>query len=961
MLTDILNKLDFSEADSLSLTRLSIYIALSYALLGAFGLMLAIGPGYASPIFPAAGLALAVTLLSGRRALPGVWLGSVAINTFVPLLHGSLIPTTAALALLIACGATAQAWIGSWLVNRWQKSGWRNLERELDALIFLLLGGVLSCLLSAAVGVTALYAAGVIKSTDYIYSFWNWYVGDTLGVLIFAPLMLQLLKRTPEKWPDWKRFAFVPMLLITGLLWLAFYGSNLLIAKEQESRLKSDCEAMTKRIADRLLTHREVLASLHNFIKATPGFSFRQFELFTRITLQDNPDIFALSFNDLVAIEQRPLYERNMSGLTPGGAFRITERDSQRNLIRAAQRPEYVAVRFIVPLAGNLPAVGFDINSEPIRRDAINRARAAQSMAVTAPIQLVQEQKKRVGVLELMPVLDNPENVVGEQKAPLLLGFAVSVVKVDEMIEIATRGHMPAGLLFWVTDPHAPKGKEQLYRSDAVISDNSFSDRAGDWKTELRMGDRTWEFTARATGVYLQHHRPFLAWIAGAIAIFFTGLIQLLFIGMNGRMNESRRTNNAVNAYLDKLFNDTNVPIIVWDSNFKITRFSRACEILSGRSAAEVLSKDIATVFTGSARDSSLELFKKNVTGEQWESVELPVMHVNGIVSTILWNASAIIGDDGVTPVATIAQGHDITARKQVEDELQQRTHELGDTNVQLELEVAERKRTQEDLAEKQSQLEALNRSLQIRIDGAVTEIRQKDQVMISQSRQAAMGEMIGNIAHQWRQPLNALAMVLGNIKSAFQYNELTEQYLDKAVDTGDRLLQKMSTTINDFSNFFRPDKEILHFSAREQINHAVALVETSLINQNISVYLDAPQDLTLTGFPNEYSQVLLNLLANARDAIKESAVPEGRITIRLYLQDGQGIVSVSDNGGGIDSAVIDKIFEPYFSTKEMGTGIGLYMSKMIVERSMNGTISAHNIVGGTEFIIVSPVEGTLP
>ena len=163
--------------------------------------------------------------------------------------------------------------------------------------------------------------------------------------------------------------------------------------------------------------------------------------------------------------------------------------------------------------------------------------------------------------------------------------------------------------------------------------------------------------------------------------------------------------------------------------------------------------------------------------------------------------------------------------------------------------------------------------------------------------------------------------------------------------------------------NFFHSFQKsvILHFSAREQISHAVALVETSLINQNISVHLDAPQDLTLTGFPNEYSQVLLNLLANARDAIKESAVPEGRITIRLYQQDGQGIVSVSDNGGGIDSAVIDKIFEPYFSTKEMGTGIGLYMSKMIVERSMNGTISAHNIVGGTEFIIVSPVEGTLP
>jgi signal transduction histidine kinase len=255
-------------------------------------------------------------------------------------------------------------------------------------------------------------------------------------------------------------------------------------------------------------------------------------------------------------------------------------------------------------------------------------------------------------------------------------------------------------------------------------------------------------------------------------------------------------------------------------------------------------------------------------------------------------------------------------------------------------------------------ELETINSSLQERITTAIAEIRQKDQVMISQSRQAAMGEMIGNIAHQWRQPLNALAMVLGNIRSAHQYDELTAEYLDKTVEKGNLLLQKMSTTITDFSNFFRPDKAATTFSAREQISHAVALVESGLENQNISVQLDAPQDVLLSGFPNEYSQVLLNLFANARDAIKQSGVAVGIVTIRLYERDGQGCVSVSDNGGGIPADVIDKVFEPYFSTKELGTGIGLYMSKMIIERSMNGSIVVHNIEGGAEFIIVTPMEG---
>ena len=252
--------------------------------------------------------------------------------------------------------------------------------------------------------------------------------------------------------------------------------------------------------------------------------------------------------------------------------------------------------------------------------------------------------------------------------------------------------------------------------------------------------------------------------------------------------------------------------------------------------------------------------------------------------------------------------------------------------------------------------METINIDLQERINNAIAELRQKDQLMISQSRQAAMGEMIGNIAHQWRQPINALAMVLANIQQAFHYNELTDDYLSASVENGNRLIQKMSATINDFRNFFLPDKEKTTFSAREQVNHAVSLVESSFKGQNIFIHPEADHDLELTGFPNEYSQVLLNLLSNSREAIKASGVVEGHITIRLYKQDGKGCVSVSDNGGGIPAEVIDKIFEPYYSTKEMGTGIGLYMSKMIIERSMNGSITALNSGGGAEFIIVTPL-----
>jgi signal transduction histidine kinase len=298
------------------------------------------------------------------------------------------------------------------------------------------------------------------------------------------------------------------------------------------------------------------------------------------------------------------------------------------------------------------------------------------------------------------------------------------------------------------------------------------------------------------------------------------------------------------------------------------------------------------------------------------------------------------------------------TLNEQLEQRVNERTSELGAANELLEREAAQRKQAQEELASKHDQLEAINAQLQERIDAAISELRQKDQVMISQGRQASMGEMIGNIAHQWRQPLNALSMVIGNIRSAYQYNELTAEYLDKSVENGNRLIQKMSTTINDFRNFFKPDKEAIAFSARDQISHAVALVEAGLIDQNISVIQETPVDVVFRGFPNEFSQVLLNLLSNARDAIKDSGVAAGCITISLQERNDIGYVAVRDNGGGVPSEVLDKIFEPYFSTKQMGTGIGLYMSKMIIERSMNGTIETHNIAGGAEFVIVTPLEG---
>ncbi len=250
-------------------------------------------------------------------------------------------------------------------------------------------------------------------------------------------------------------------------------------------------------------------------------------------------------------------------------------------------------------------------------------------------------------------------------------------------------------------------------------------------------------------------------------------------------------------------------------------------------------------------------------------------------------------------------------------------------------------------------QLHNLNESLEQRVETEVAKNRDKDALLIQQSRLATMGEMMHNVAHQWRQPLNALNLVLHNIKDAYEYGDLNQQMLDELVSDGNRVAQKMSTTIDDFRNFFRPDQQKIRFSLLKSIHEALHLVEASFRSNEVEVILEETMDIQAIGFPGEYSQVLLNVLVNAKDVLK-SRQRDGKVIISMEKKDGTGIVHIRDNGGGIPEDVLPKVFDPYFTTKDGGSGIGLYMSRMIMGH-MNGEISAHNLEGGAEFIIAVP------
>lgn len=285
-------------------------------------------------------------------------------------------------------------------------------------------------------------------------------------------------------------------------------------------------------------------------------------------------------------------------------------------------------------------------------------------------------------------------------------------------------------------------------------------------------------------------------------------------------------------------------------------------------------------------------------------------------------------------------------------------TYDAGGTPIRMSgtaQDITERKQAEDALAEKQQQLEELNKSLEHRIAEAVKELRKKDEILIQQSRQAAMGETLGNIAHQWRQPLNALGLLVQELKMTYGSEEFSKQSLDASVQKAMTLITYMSRTIDDFRNFFKPSKDKTFFSVTSAVNRTLSLIEPSFKNRNIEIDVSVLQDSDINGYINEYSQVLLNILQNCRDAFEERHIDMRRVVnLTVFREDGKSVVTIADNAGGISEDIIDRIFDPYFTTKgpDKGTGIGLYMSKNIIEKHMDGRISARNIEGGAEFRI---------
>lgn len=279
--------------------------------------------------------------------------------------------------------------------------------------------------------------------------------------------------------------------------------------------------------------------------------------------------------------------------------------------------------------------------------------------------------------------------------------------------------------------------------------------------------------------------------------------------------------------------------------------------------------------------------------------------------------------------------------KRSVFEELQRSNAILNETTSKLKLE--------------SQKIKYLNDNLERRVRDEVEKNRAKDVQLLHQARLAQMGEMLSMIAHQWRQPLNTISATSSALKLKVKLGKVDDDAIVYTVDNILGYVQHLSDTIDDFRSFFKPNKEKMQTNYRELVESVDKLVHIALANKNIDFIKEVECEEELFTYPNELKHVILNLIKNAEDALLENKIAHPFIRIYTYCDAKSAILEVSDNGGGIDEGIMEKIFDPYFSTKleKDGTGLGLYMSKMIIEEHCGGTIEAKNNQDGVTFTII--------
>ncbi|HUR42345.1 MAG TPA: CHASE domain-containing protein [Verrucomicrobiae bacterium] len=500
-------------------------VTVAYWISGRLGLLLAIPPGYATAVWPASGIALAAILLAGPRVAMGIVVGSVLLNAPTAL-SASGMGMALPLALTIGVGAAAQALLGAWLITRFVGTP-RLLQQETAVVRMLMLGGPVACALNPCVGVGSLWLAGKVTADSAWLNLWTWWVGDSIGVMVFTPLVLVWAARPYRTWILRQLFVTVPLVALFAAVVALFF----FISQREQARIAFEFDEhatkLGKELAEDLQATLHALNSIEALFASSETVEQHEFEIFAGRLLTVLPAVRGLSWNEVVTAENRAQFERSMQAVNPG--YRIVE--GERGAMRpATARAQYSPIRFVVPRNGNAAVVGYDTLSEPRRRAALERARDTGQVTATGGVALLQDPVD--GLLAFLPVYRNgiqPQTLTARRR--YLYGYATAIFRTDMVMAGIERVAQREGFAVRLFDDE-PLHPELLYALDA-----QGQGAAGGLTREIRFrfADRPLRLALELPAQALVAHRSWATWLVLAGGLLLTGLFGLLLLLGVGR------------------------------------------------------------------------------------------------------------------------------------------------------------------------------------------------------------------------------------------------------------------------------------------------------------------------------------------------------------------------------------------------------------------------------------------
>ena len=484
-------------------------IVAAYVITGKLALALALPPGYASAIFPPAGIAVAASFVAGKRTWPWIFAGSALLNFWVG--HSSPHPftiTAIAAAGAIASASALQAAIGGWCLRRFV--GYPTaFDRAADVLKFLLLAPAI-CLVSASLSVSALTALGTLDAAGFTANWFTWWIGDTLGVIVLLPMVLVIAGEPRALWRSKVLTVAVPMLLALTLVVFAFVQASRWEYQESLGEFKLQSQSLSDLIQTRFEEQEFLLQEIEGFLSNNPArhVSRSQFHRFVQPFVTHFPMMQAVEWAPRVDNAQRAQFEAVQR--EESADFEIREQGAAEQMTQAAERPSYFPLTYLDPFEPNRAALGFDLMSTPERRSTIERALEQGIPVASEPLRLAQEREQQSGVLLMLRV-----NAGGN--AP---GIVLTVLRVGDFIQAM----LP-------TDQTAFQIRLfDLASQQAVYGALESPDLRADFERTLKYGTRLYRLQTRPSALYLASHRGWKSWTFLASGLFGSGLVGALLL-----------------------------------------------------------------------------------------------------------------------------------------------------------------------------------------------------------------------------------------------------------------------------------------------------------------------------------------------------------------------------------------------------------------------------------------------